>query len=78
MGFILGAGWDDRSFADQAAEMVRTKRLSPEHHDALIELKNRRRDVRHHLGTMTREELWDRLPVVLGAIRSIVARLRAT
>lgn len=75
MGFVLGAEWDDRSFAAQAAEMVATKRLSAAQHDALIALKNRRRDVRHHLGTMAREELMDQLPSVLGAIRSIVARI---
>lgn len=77
MGFLLGEHWDDRSFSEQAAEMVTQGLMTADHRDVLIELKNRRRAVRHHLATMSRDELAARLPRVLAAIHAIVARLPA-
>jgi hypothetical protein len=74
MGFLLGEAWDDRSFAEQVGEMVRRGWMSSEHQAALLELKDRRRSIRHHRGQMPRDELWERLPAVLAALHSIVDR----
>ena len=75
MGFLLGEHWDDRPYAAQVAELKRTGRMSEDHAQTLIDLKDRRRTVRHHLDTMTRQELGERLPAVLQAIHALVALL---
>ncbi len=75
MGFLLGTGWDDRSYADQVGEMVRRGRMTAEDSTALLGWKERRRAVRHHLATLTREDLAERLPGALRAVHALVAQL---
>jgi hypothetical protein len=75
MGSMLGERWDDRAYSEQAAEMVRRSLLSERDGAVLLDLKDRRRAVRHHRGTMDRVQLAALLPDALAVLHRLVARL---
>ena len=71
MGWLLGEHWDDRSYAEQAAEVTARGLLTEAERDVLVALKNRRRQVRHHRGAMDHQELMDYVPQVLPVIHKL-------
>lgn len=75
MGSMLGERWDDRAYSEQAAEMVRRSLLSEPDGVVLLDLKDKRKAVRHHRGTMDRVELTALLPDALAVLHRLVARL---
>jgi hypothetical protein len=75
MGSMLGEKWDNRAYSEQAAEMTRRGLTSETDREILVSLKDRRRAVRHHRGTIDRAELAALLPTVLAVLHRLVARM---